>query len=277
MKWQVALGGISLAALTAVLSLLAIGEGNRMTAADRAYAAQAIEAGASEFESLCRTCHGPQGLGTPLAPPINIASLFDGSRLQAVGFNGTVEDYVRGTIAAGRPVPSAGANYPQRMPTWSQRFGGPLRDDQIDALVSFVMNWEDRALAGGGATPGVTPGQEVGTDIARELPEGDVDNGRALSEGVLACAACHVLSTAGPAWPPAAGTPGIGARAETRIGEASYAGSATTAEQYLFESIVDPNAFLVEGFAAGVMPTNFGTRMTPQDAADVIAYMLSLR
>jgi len=277
MKWQVALGGISLAALTAILAFLAIGEVNRLAEADRAYAAQAIESGAMEFENLCRSCHGPQGLGTPLAPPLNIAGLFDGARLQAVGFNGTVEDYVRGTIAAGRPVPSAGANYPQRMPTWSQRFGGPLRDDQIDALVAFVMNWEDRALAGGGAAPGLTPGEEVGTDITQALPEGDPDNGRALSEGVLACAACHVLSTAGPAWPPAAGAPGIGVRAETRIGEAGYAGSATTAKQYLLESIIDPNAYLVEGFAAGVMPANFDTRMTPQDAADLIAYMLTLR
>jgi mono/diheme cytochrome c family protein len=277
MKWQAALGGISFAALTAVLAWMAIGELNRMQAADQAYAAQAIETGALEYENLCRPCHGPQGLGTPLAPPVNIVSLFDGSRLEAVGFGGTVEDYVRGTISAGRPVPSAGTNYSQRMPTWSQRFGGPLRDDQIDALVAFVMNWEDRAVAGGGATPGTTPGQEVGTDITVELPEGDADNGKTLSEGVLACAACHVLSTAGPAWMAAGGTPGIGARAETHIGEAGYAGAATTADQYLLESIVDPNAYIVEGFAAGVMPTNFGTRMTAQEAADLIAYMLSLR
>jgi mono/diheme cytochrome c family protein len=277
MKWQVALGGVSFAALTAVLAWIALGELNRMQDADQAYAAQAIETGALEYESLCRPCHGPQGLGTPLAPPINTASLFDGSRLEAVGFGGTVEDYVRGTISAGRPVPSVGTNYPQRMPTWSQRYGGPLRDDQVDALVSFVMNWEDRALAGGGATPGVTPGQEVGADITVELPEGNADNGKTLSEGVLACAACHVLSSAGPAWAASGGTPGIGARAETRIGEAGYAGAATTAEQYLLESIVDPNAHVVEGFATGIMPTNFGTRMTVQDAADLIAYMMTFR
>ena len=277
MKWQAALGGISLAVLIGVLALIAVGESNRMAAANQAYAAQAIETGASEFENLCRSCHGPQGLGTPLAPPLNIASLFDGTRLQAVGFNGTVDDYVRGTISAGRPVPSAGANYPQRMPTWSQRFGGPLRDDQIDALVAFVMNWEDRALAGGGATPDVIEGNAVGTDIARELPEGDPQDGKSLSEGVLGCAACHVLSAAGPAWLRAAGVPGVGARAETRIGEAGYTGGAVTAEQYLLESIVDPNAHLVDGFAAGIMPANFGDRMTAQDAADVIAYMLTLR
>ncbi|HET7009555.1 MAG TPA: cytochrome c [Anaerolineales bacterium] len=277
MKWQAALGGISMAALTAAFAWIALGESNRMAQADQAYAAQEIEAGALEFESLCRPCHGPQGLGTPLAPPLNTASLFDGSRLQAVGYTGTVDDYVRGVISAGRPVPSEGTNYPQRMPTWSQRYGGPLRDDQIDSLVAFVMNWEDRALAGGGATPGTVSGESVGTDIAQELPEGDAENGKTLSEGVLGCAACHVLSAAGPAWLPAGGVPGIGARVETRFTEAGYAGAATTPEQYLLESIVDPNVHLVEGFAARIMPANFGTRMTAQEAADLIAYMLTLR
>jgi hypothetical protein len=31
----------------------------------------------------------------------------------------------------------------------------------------------------------------------------------------------------------------------------------------------------VSGFQPNVMPGTFGTRMTPQDAADLIAYMLT--
>jgi len=277
MKWQVALGGVSLAVLTAVLGWIALHEVDRMEANDRAYLAQGIEVGALEFESLCRSCHGPQGRGTPLAPSLNAGDLFNGTRLQAVGFAGTVEDYVRGTIASGRPVPSAGTNYPNRMPTWSSRFGGPLRDDQIDALVAFVMNWEDRALAEAQATPALPPGEALGTDITQTLPAGDSDAGKALAEGVFGCAACHLLSAVGPAWAPTADTPGIGARAETRLADPSYTGGATSAEQYLLESIIASNAFVVEGFSSGVMPVNFGDRMRPQDAADLIAYMMSLR
>jgi len=277
MKWQIALGGVSLAALTAVLGWMALHEVERMAGADRAYQAEAIETGALEFESLCRPCHGPQGRGTPLAPALNAADLFNGSRLQAVGFGGTVEDYVRGTIASGRPVPSAGTTYPNRMPTWSSRFGGPLRDDQVDALVSFIMNWQDRALAEAQATPALPPGSPVGTELTQSLPAGDADKGKALAEGVFGCAACHILSAVGPAWNPTADTPGIGARAGTLIADSAYTGAATTADQYLLESIVAPNTFVVEGFVSGVMPTNFADRMTPQDAADLIAYMLSLR
>jgi mono/diheme cytochrome c family protein len=277
MKWQVALGGLSLAVLTAVFGWIALNESNRMAGADRAYQAQAIETGAIEFETLCRTCHGPQGKGTPLAPALNAADLFNGSRLQAVSFPGTVEDYVRATISSGRPVPSAGTNYPNRMPTWSSRFGGPLRDDQIDALVAFIMNWQDRALAEAAATPALPPGSAVGTDITQALPAGNADNGKSLAEGVFGCAACHILSTVGPAWMPAAGTAGIGARTQTRLTDPAYSGAAKTAEQYLLESIVDPNVYVVSGFTSGIMPTNFADRATPQDAADLIAYMLTLK
>jgi mono/diheme cytochrome c family protein len=277
MKWQIALGGVSLAVLTAVLGWIALNEGNRMVGADQAYEAQAIETGALEFESLCRPCHGPQGKGTPLAPALNAADLFNGSRLQAVGFAGTVEDYVRATISSGRPVPSAGTNFPNRMPTWSARFGGPLRDDQIDALVFFIMNWKDRALQEAAATPALPPGSEVGTDITQTLPAGDAGNGKSLAENVFGCAACHILSAVGPAWNPGPDVPGIGARAETRVSDPAYTGAATNAEQYLLESIVAPNTFVVEGFSTGIMPPNFAERMTPQDAADLIAYMLSLK
>ncbi|MBM2843825.1 MAG: hypothetical protein HW404_1662, partial [Anaerolineales bacterium] len=51
--------------------------------------------------------------------------------------------------------------------------------------------------------------------------------------------------------------------------------AAATAEQYLLESIVDPNAYLVSGFETVAMPGTFSGRLTPQDAADLIAYMLT--
>jgi mono/diheme cytochrome c family protein len=275
MKGSIVLGTLALLGLSGALLYITISEVDRMQTAQVAYASRAVETGALEFESRCRSCHGPQGKGTPLAPALNTADLFNGKRLEASGFSGTVEDFVRGTIAAGRPVPSAGAEYPQRMPTWSDRFGGPLRDDQVDALVAFVMNWEDRALAEAAAAPELPPGEAVGTDIARPLPAGDETNGKVLAEGTLGCAACHTLSTLGPAWAGDATTPGIGTRAAARVDEPAYSGTAVKAEQYLLESIVSPNAHVVPGFETVAMPSNFATRLTPQDAADLIAYMLT--
>ena len=275
MKGSIVLGTLALLGLTAALLFVAVTELDRMQTAQAAYESRAIETGALEFESRCRSCHGPQGKGTPLAPALNAAALFDGSRVAAVGFSGTVEDFVRGTISAGRPVPSAGTNYPQRMPTWSDRFGGPLRDDQVDGLVAFVMNWEDRALAEGAAAPELPADQAVGLDITQTLPTGDAARGRTLAEGTLGCAACHTLSTVGPAWAGDGTAAGIGLRAALRLDEPGYTGAAATAEQYLLESIVDPNATLVSGFEANLMPGTFSGRLTPQDAADLIAYMLT--
>jgi len=275
MKGSIVLGTLALLGLMGALLFVTINEVDRMRTAEAAYAARAVETGALEFESRCRSCHGPQGKGTPLAPALNTAALFDGSRLAAAGYAGTVDDFVRGTISAGRPVPSAGTNYPQRMPTWGERFGGPLRDDQVDALVSFVMNWEDRATAEATAAPELPAGEAVGTDITQTLPEGDAGRGQTLAEGPLGCAACHTLSTVGPAWAGEGATPGIGARAAARLDEPGYGGAATTAEQYLLESVVETNTYLVAGFEANIMPGTFGARLTPQDAAHLIAYMLT--
>ena len=277
MKGSIVLGTLALLGLIGALLFVTINEVDRMQTAEAAYDARAVESGALEFESRCRSCHGPQGKGTPLAPALNTASLFDGSRLAAAGYAGTVDDFVRGTIAAGRPVPSAGTNYPQRMPTWGERFGGPLRDDQVDSLVAFVMNWEDRALAEGAAAPELPADQAVGTDITQTLPSGDAARGRTLAEGTLGCAACHTLSTVGPAWAGDGTAAGIGPRAALRLDEPGYSGAATTAEQYLLESIVDPNAYPVSGFETVAMPGTFSGRLTPQDTADLIAYMLTFK
>lgn len=63
------------------------------------------------------------------------------------------------------------------------------------------------------------------------------------------CGVCHMLDAA-----ETRGTFGpthnhMGATAAARIQEDAYNGSATTAVEYIHESIVDPQAFLVSGFA----------------------------
>lgn len=273
-KWYIVVGTLSIVGTTAALAFLAVNEPTRMEQFTQAFHARQIEEGAKLYESNCASCHGLDGRGIEgVAPALRAADLFDGSRLEEVGFTGSVEDYVRLTIAAGRPRPSAGTNYPNRMPTWSQRYGGPLRDDQIEALVAFVMNWEEQALAEAQETPTAPPAETVGTDITVSLPEGDPARGEQLAQS-LGCTGCHVLSAVGPPWAGDGGLPPMAERAAQRIAQADYTGQATTPEQYLLESIVLPNAYVVEGYAEGVMPGNYGERLSPQDAADLIAYLM---
>ncbi|OGO42651.1 MAG: hypothetical protein A2W36_05195 [Chloroflexi bacterium RBG_16_58_14] len=274
---EILLGTLIVLLTGGMLLAYGINEQARMDEYKVAQAASAIEAGAALFDNNCRGCHGVQGEGVVgLCPPLNDRFFFT-ERVKEVGWTGTLEDYIVSTVAGGRLASTRPELYPgsgkPAMPSWSERFGGPLRDDQIRDLATFIMNWEstapDRETA-----PALT-GPAVGTDITQELPPGEVANGEALATS-KGCAGCHVTTNNGPAWASSAGQPGIGDRAATRIAQDDYAGSATTAEQYLLESIVLPGAHLVPGFQIQ-MPANFGQSLTAQETADLIAYMLTVK
>jgi mono/diheme cytochrome c family protein len=287
MTWRVIVGTLSLVITMIVVGYVAVTEQDRMANFAIAYDAREVEVGAALFESNCATCHGLRGQGVPAkGPALNTPELFDGTRLQEAAFAGTVDNFVRATIAGGRPRMSDWAraqNFLEPMPTWSQTYGGPLRPDQVESVVAFVMNWglafvEDGA--GGVPTPAV---EGVGTDITVELPAGDAEAGRAVAEA-QACTACHVTTTTGPAWQ-AAGDPngqGIGTRAELRLEQPDYTGSATDGDQYLFESIVAPDAYIVPGNPAyaptgsSIMPHDLGAKLDAQMMADLIAYLQSI-
>jgi len=275
MTLRVIIGTIATVLTLALLGWAAINEPARMATFEASQAGRSIENGAALFESNCTPCHGKQGEGIPgVAPALNTPALFNGQRLKEVGFQGTVPDFIRLTISAGRPIPSAGTNYPQRMPTWSQRYGGPLRDDQIDDLVNFIMNWQTSAGGAVANTPAAPTFQPVGTSLDVTLPAGDPARGETLFNGTASladgkpagCAGCHV-SGAGTIAPDIRG---IATRAATR--KEGY-----SAEKYIHESIVQPDAYVVQGFNAGVMPPDFGQRMSAQNLADIMAYLMTLK
>lgn len=62
---------------------------------------------------------------------------------------------------------------------------------------------------------------------------------------------------------------GVATRAQTRV-------PGLSAEAYLRQSILDPNAYVVEGFAEGQMLTNLGEILTPGQVDDLVAYLLAL-
>jgi mono/diheme cytochrome c family protein len=239
--------------------------------------AESIEIGAALYAEACASCHGPQGKGVPgLCPPLNDRAFFT-TRMQEVGWSGTMKDFIVSTVAAGRlastrPDQYVGNGRPA-MPSWSQDYGGPYRVDQVENIADYIMNWETEALAAPEGPVQVVQG--VGTDITVSLPAGDAARGEATA-AALGCAACHISTAAGPAWLPGA-EPGIGERAAQRFQAADYTGNAASAEQYLLESIVLPNAYIVSGFAAGVMPQTYGDTVTAEQTADMIAYLLSLK
>lgn len=101
---------------------------------------------------------------------------------------------------------------------------------------------------------------------------GDVANGEKLYNQPMAnapgCYSCHSLdkgvTMVGPSHF------GVGRRAETAV-------PGQSAEDYLRESIINPNAHLTEGFAAGVMYQNYGADLSEKEVDDLVAYLMTLK
>jgi hypothetical protein len=49
-----------------------------------------------------------------------------------------------------------------------------------------------------------------------------------------------------------------------------------SAEEYLRQSITDPNAYVVDGYPASVMPNVYRERLTVEQIDKLVAFMLSL-
>ena len=209
------------------------------------------------------------------------------SRLENLGWGGGLERFIYTTLVHGRPT--SGAYFPQAMPAWSQLAGGPLRNDQLQDLTNFVLNWDKGAnwtledLAAVNQFP-IVPGAEstavegavceeqdactqlVAADITPLLEglTGDPQAGETLYNGALGCFACHTTVTA----PSVAGT--WTRVEEVRLTLPQFEGY--TGEAYLAESIINPNHYVVPDFTP-IMPQTFGMRITPQQLADLIAYL----
>lgn len=264
-------------------------EEQRMARFEAMHKAKAIENGALLYEQYCSTCHGPEGEGVPgMGPSLNPGVFQTYEALKAQGYANSLRNFIKLTIAAGRPIRTTylpEETYVEAMPAWSQDFGGPLRPDQIENLVEFILNWQ-----AAGPAPAPMPAFEaVGSDLTKPLPPGDPQRGAALwnqevkqaSGAAASCKACHSLKPGEVLVGPSMA--GIATWAAERIKAPDYKGQAKTPEEYIRESIQQPNAYIVEPdkYAAspGVskMPANLGNLMSAQDLADLIAFLMTLR
>lgn len=101
------------------------------------------------------------------------------------------------------------------------------------------------------------------------LPTGDIRRGETLFaeriRGQATCIGCHSLDGSANVGPT---VQGYGQVAAQRV-------SGQSAEQYTYDSIISPWVHLVPSYS-NLMPNTYGQVLTPQDAADLIAYLLSL-
>lgn len=288
---KVILGTAFFFGLLLMAGWVAFNEEGRMTEFTVQYEARSIERGATLFESNCSSCHGFYGQGSGRAPALNNPTLFNGERLEEMNWPGGLYDYVENAVAAGRP--NSGSYWPEAMPTWGQEYGGPLRGDQVQDVTRFVMNWERQALDEDNPPevvqdfilPGIreegdlsilASGTPVGSAITvEELPQGDPMRGELLyTSNELGCSSCHMGGVIAPP------TEGSMTRAQERVATVPEL-AGYSPEQYLLESILVPNAYLVPNEQGKVyhtggistMQQNYSDRIDAQDLADLLAYL----
>lgn len=112
-----------------------------------------VERGQETYSAQCTVCHGEQGEGG-VGPTLNNRTLL----------KNTPDEIFFSVIRSG--VPNT------RMPSWSVDFGGPLTDETIRDVVSFLRSWEATA-------PEIKPEEQTA----------DPSRGAVLFEST--CAICH--------------------------------------------------------------------------------------
>lgn len=141
----------------------------------------------------------------------------------------------------------------------------PVAAAPVDTTVPGVTG----ITADDGGDDGTTAVGDDGTTAV-----GDDGNAAAISAGTdlatsKGCIACHSTNGrdgVGPTWSGLFGS-------ERSLEDGS---TVTADDAYLRESIVDPQAKVVDGFIAGIMPGSFGDSLTDEELDALVAYIQSL-
>jgi len=138
-----------------------------------------------------------------------------------------------------------------------------MRKFILTLMIALLLALLLVACGGGGDTNDDEAGQDP-VALGEKLYKGQ-SIGSASSPG---CVTCHSMeegvTLVGPSHA------GVGSRAGTLV-------AGMSAEEYLKESIVEPNAHIVDGFSPGVMYQNYAKELSDEQIDALVAYMLTLK
>jgi cytochrome c oxidase subunit II len=113
---------------------------------------------------------------------------------------------------------------------------------------------EQAQAAAGDAGGGGAVGGPRGDDTAGEPPDGEA----LFASDDTRCAQCHTLEAAG---------------STGSIGPDLDEGLAGQDEEFIRQSIVDPNAEIADGYQEGIMPPNYGDTLSPEEVDALVTYL----
>lgn len=144
-----------------------------------------------------------------------------------------------------------------------------MRKLTLTILLMLLLSVALAACGGGGDEPADTGGQTTASSV------GDAANGERLFKQTLigpasapGCITCHSLEPGVVLVGPSHSD--IGTRAETEE-------AGVSAEDYLRQSIVEPNAHITAGYTEGVMYQNYGEELSNTQINDLVAFLLTLK
>ena len=192
--------------------------------------------GKAQFVQRCGSCHALSRAGTQGQTGPDLDAAFRAA-LRAGENRDTVEGVVREQIANVRRSSAMPPNLVK---------GDDARD--VAAYVAFATDkpGEDQGALAQAGLEGATSGEQIFV--------------------AAGCGSCHELGKAGTS-----GT--IGPSLDDLASAAGEREPGTSAEEYVEQSMLDPDAFTVDGFQSGVMPSYEG-RLDERQVQTLVDYLL---
>ncbi|HWF33896.1 MAG TPA: c-type cytochrome [Solirubrobacteraceae bacterium] len=196
------------------------------------------------FSAKCGACHALAHAGTTgtIGPNLDVAFAQD----RRDHFSNSE---IQGLVAFQIEFPNTQGAMPAML------YSGSKADD-VAAYVARVAaepGTDTGALANAGTVTGTTPAA-----------------GKQVFTGVGTCASCHTLTAAG-----STGTvgPNLNTIKTACAAPASQKVRGSTLRACIQKAIVDPYAYIPPGYTAGVMPSNFGTRLKPNEITALVNFI----
>jgi mono/diheme cytochrome c family protein len=197
------------------------------------------------FVSKCGSCHTMAHAGTTgtIGPNLDVAFVQDRR-------DKFTKSIIQGLVAFQIQFPNTQGVMPPML----------VHGQQAEDVASYV------------AEVAAVPGQDTGALASAGAVSGTTAAaGKQVFTGPGGCASCHTLAAAS-----ATGTTGPNLDTKLRADCASPASMkvrGATLQACIMKAITDPYAYIPAGYTAGVMPSNFGTRLKPNEITALVNFL----